>query len=77
MADHRELSVMDWFWTMLIMCIPIVGIIMVFVWGFGSGDSRKNFARAILLWYVVAAVIGLIVFIFATALTCSSIFNSF
>jgi len=65
---------MDWFWTLLIMCIPIVGTIMVFVWAFGSGsDSRKNFARAILLWYVVAIAIGIIFGIITAALTCSAL----
>lgn len=39
---------------MLITAIPIVGVIMIFVWAFvGDNESRKNYFRAILMWFVV------------------------
>ncbi|AFA50024.1 zinc ribbon domain-containing protein [Acetobacterium woodii] len=46
----------------LIMAIPIVGIVMLFIWGFSSetGPNKKNFARAYLIMMVIAFVIGII-----------------
>lgn len=41
----------------LIMAIPIAGIVMLFIWGFGSetGPNKKNFARAYLVMTAIAA----------------------
>lgn len=36
---------------LLLMCVPILNIILLFVWGFGSSVNlnKKNFARASLI----------------------------
>ena len=52
-----EMSVGDWLITMLIMIIPIVNIVMLFVWGFGSPDPRRNYARASLIWMAISIVL--------------------
>jgi hypothetical protein len=41
------------------LCIPIINIILLFVWGFGSGVNlnKKNYARAVLI--ILAILIGL------------------
>lgn len=52
-----EMSVGEWLISMLIMIIPIVNIVMLFIWGFGSPDPRRNYARASLIW--MAICIGL------------------
>ena len=45
---------------MLVTAIPIVGQIMVIVWAFaGDNESRKNYFRAILMFFVL--FIGLLV----------------
>lgn len=54
-----EISVGEWLISMLIMIIPIVNIVMLFIWGFGSPDPRRNYARASLIW--MAICIGLAV----------------
>ena len=51
------MSVGEWLISMLIMIIPIVNIVMLFIWGFGSPDPRRNYARASLIW--MAICIGL------------------
>ena len=40
----EEVSVKDWIITILITAIPLVGLIMLFVWAFGDGaqPSKKN-----------------------------------
>ncbi|MGI5972025.1 MAG: hypothetical protein ACOX7P_09960, partial [Oscillospiraceae bacterium] len=52
----------------LLMCVPILNIILLFVWGFGSSANlnKKNFARAALIlcaillifWIVAGGIIG-------------------
>lgn len=49
-----------WFWmvAMLVMALPCVGLIMIVVWAFvGENESRKNYFRAVLLWYLIVFVI--------------------
>ena len=56
------LSTKDWVLTLLISFIPLVGIIMLFVWAFGSTENpnKSNWAKAILIWYAI----GFVFFIF-------------
>lgn len=58
---EKPLSTSEWFVTLLILALPFVGIVMYFVWAFAGGNiSRRNFCRAVLLWFVVVfALAGL------------------
>lgn len=58
-ADTAPLRVGQYIGMFLIFCIPLVNIIMLFVWAFSSGTNlnKKNFARAYLI--IVAVVIVL------------------
>ena len=49
--DNREVSVGSWLVVYVIMCIPLVNLIMLLVWAFGSGApaSQANWAKATLL----------------------------
>ena len=41
--------------------IPIVGLVMCFVWAFGKGNlNRRNFFRATLIMMAVGIVLGII-----------------
>ena len=55
----------EWFWTLLITAIPLVGLIMLFVWGFGSSasTSKANWAKATLLWMLVITVLYILIFL--------------
>lgn len=57
--ESAPISLGDWMITMLILCIPLVGIIMLFVWGFADGThpSKRNFCRAYLIWMLIGIVI--------------------
>jgi hypothetical protein len=61
----EEVSVKDWIITILITAIPLVGLIMLFVWAFGdsSQPSKKNWAIATLIWYAIMIVLVIIFFI--------------
>jgi hypothetical protein len=59
--DTTPLTVGQWFVTMLILALPLVGIIMLFVWAFGDGNlNRKNYCRAALIWAAIALVIVIV-----------------
>jgi ABC-type multidrug transport system permease subunit len=57
----------------LIMCIPIAGIVMLFIWGFGSetGPNKKNFARAYLVMMAIAIGVGILISIVMGAIIAS------
>ena len=62
----------EWLSAFLIMCIPFVGIVMVFVWAFGGNvkKSKANFFKASLVWgaiWSVVAVAFLIVILMSAA----------
>ncbi|MEL7082971.1 MAG: hypothetical protein AAF268_01525 [Cyanobacteria bacterium P01_A01_bin.3] len=58
----EPVTVGEWLITFLIAAIPIVGIIMVFVWAFGSDTkpSKKAFFQAQLIVLAIAIVLGLL-----------------
>lgn len=72
--NDEPLSVGGWIGTLIVMCIPIVRLVMIFVWGFGNGNtSRKNFAIANL----ILMLIGIAIFIILMALSGPAIMNMF
>ena len=58
------MSIGDWIITSLIVAIPIVGFVMLFVWGFGSNTkpSKANWAKATLIMIGISFVIALLLF---------------
>ncbi len=65
------MSVKDWAITLFIASIPLVGFIMLFVWGFGSGtnQNKANFAKgALILFAILVALYMLIALIFGAAI---------
>ena len=60
----QPMSISDWLITYLIMIVPIVNIVMLFIWGFGSNTnlSKANWAKASLIWMVILFVLYIIVF---------------
>lgn len=58
------MSMKDWVITLLITLIPMVGFIMLFVWGFSdsANPNKKNWARAALIMLVASTVLYMIIF---------------
>lgn len=73
--QHLEpVSMKDWLVTLLIMLIPLVNIVMPFVWAFGGGTnpSKANFFKA----QLILAAIGIVIwFLFAGAFVTSMMQN--
>ncbi len=58
--DNDEvMSVKEWLLTLLILCVPLVNIIMMFVWGFGSSTkpTKANFCKAYLILTAIVIVL--------------------
>jgi hypothetical protein len=54
----------EWFVTLLIAAIPLVGLIMLFVWSFGGGTNlnKANWAKATLIWVAILTVLYILFF---------------
>jgi len=53
----------DWMATLFATAIPVIGLIMLFVWAFDSSSnpSKANWAKAYLIW--CAIIIGIYILI--------------
>ncbi|WP_457944418.1 hypothetical protein [Caproiciproducens sp. LBM24188] len=62
MANDRPLSIGEYIVMMIVGAIPLVGLIMMFVWGFSgnSNTNRKNYARAMLIMMAIGIVLSII-----------------
>jgi len=70
---RNEVSIGEWVVTLLITALPLIGLIMLFVWAFGDGAnlSKKNWAIAMLIWYAIAIVLVIIFFVIFGAIIAS------
>lgn len=69
-GNQKEMKITDWLITFLITAIPLVGLIMLFVWGFSENSNkvRTTWAKAMLVWYAIAIALGILFMIlFGTA----------
>lgn len=59
---ERPVSTGGWILRLLLMCIPIVNIVMLFIWGFDQSENEtaRNWARAQLIW--MAIILGVTIF---------------
>ena len=61
------MTIGDWIVTSIVLAIPLVNLIMAFVWGFGSNTNpnKANYCKAWLIFMaiVVALYILLVVFV--------------
>jgi hypothetical protein len=76
-TNYKPMSIGDWLITFLIQAIPLVGIIMLFVWAFGDGThpSKKTWAQASLIFALIMFVL-VIILIAVMWTVISSLFNS-
>lgn len=61
--ESSPVSLGDWIITLIVLAIPIVGIVMLFVWGFSSSThpSKQNYCRAVLIFALVAFVLVFVI----------------
>ena len=58
-------SVGNWMLTILLASIPLFGLVYILILAFGSGRSvsKKNWARATLVWGIIAFVLVLVLYV--------------
>ena len=63
-SGYKPMSIGDWIITFIITYIPLVGFIMLFVWAFGDGShpSKKSWAQATLIMFVIGIILMIIFF---------------
>ncbi|MDZ7821608.1 MAG: hypothetical protein U5N26_07215 [Candidatus Marinimicrobia bacterium] len=76
--EHENETVVrtgDWVLTLLLTAIPIVNIIMLFVWAFGlaTPPSKANWAKATLIW----AAVGIVLYIIFYAIFGAAFLSAF
>lgn len=62
MENQQHASVVttrEWVLTYLIMIIPVVNLVMLFVWAFGANENpnKANWAKAHLIWIAISLVL--------------------
>ena len=57
--ERPDESVGSWMLTLFVCGIPVIGVIYLLVLAFGSSaaPSKRNFARAALIWTLIALVV--------------------
>lgn len=57
-SEYTDDSVGSWMLTLFVCGIPVIGVIYLLVLAFGSSatPSKRNFARATLIWALIALV---------------------
>ncbi|KIL51120.1 hypothetical protein [Jeotgalibacillus campisalis] len=62
--NHKEMTTKSWVGTILLLMIPLVNLVLLFVWGFGSENSqRKNYSRATLIVMGIVLAVYLVIFV--------------
>ena len=62
----RPMTVREWLFTLLVLALPLINVVMYFVWAFsGKGNiNRRNFCRASVVFFAVGVVLSLGAFLF-------------
>ena len=60
-ADYKPISAWGYVGYNLLFAIPLVGFILLFVYGFGNGNINvKNYARSFLLVYLISIILTIV-----------------
>jgi hypothetical protein len=72
---QSTVSTGDWLLTLFLMILPVVNLIMLLVWAFGGGisESKANWAKATLIFYLVSVPLGIIILVFIAVVVGISI----
>ena len=56
--DKNYVSFWFWLFALFIAALPCIGIVMVVIWALvGSNESRKNYFRALIAWFLILTVL--------------------
>jgi len=65
-SSNQPMSVGDWVLTIFLTSLPLIGVILLFVWAFGDNQrvDRANWSKATLIWFAIGLVFGFIFLVF-------------
>lgn len=71
-SEHRApvMSLKEWVIAIIVSSIPLIGLVMLFVWAFsGSGinENKRNWAKALLVIQLICIVLVVLLYIFVIA----------
>ncbi|WP_297723690.1 hypothetical protein [uncultured Mobiluncus sp.] len=74
---NNDTSLGSWMLTIFLASLPIVGIVMLLIWSFGSGTSpaKSNWAKATLLWALIAIGIYVLLILLTGGLIIGGLLN--
>ena len=77
-SNEKIVSTSEWIITNLIMLIPVVNIIMLFVWSFGNNTNlnKANWAKASLIVWTLGFIFYFIIIMISITFILS-FFNNF
>lgn len=63
---NKPFNTSTFFWAQVVLLLPIVNIILLFIWAFrkNSNVNRKSYARSILIWlllFIIMLIVGIII----------------
>ena len=63
--DKSVVTIADWMLTVFITALPLIGIVMLFVWAFGNHTNvnKANFAKASLILYAIGIAVSIFFFV--------------
>ena len=63
--NYQPITVGDWIITFIITCLPVIGLVMLFVWAFGDDThpNKKTWAKANLILALIVLVLFIILLI--------------
>jgi len=67
MAKGNKNYVSFWFWffALFVTAVPCIGWIMIIVWAFvGQNESRKNYYRALIAWFLILTAAWIVLMAF-------------
>lgn len=77
-STEDVMSVKHWLGTLLLLAIPLVNLILLFVWAFGGGnisENKKNYSKAVLLMALIGFGVYFVLFIIISSIVASSLPN--
>lgn len=67
-----QMTIGAWIITFLLLSIPLVNIVLIFVWAFDAKSERRNFSRAYLIIVGIVFVLSILAGIVIFALSATS-----
>lgn len=72
-AQEEEMTVGKWILTIIVTGLGLIGLVFLFVWGFGSGPkARQNYCKAVLILAGIGIALYIVLFIFIFAVMGAS-----